>query len=233
MRRDYGLELTKVSTNRPTKRLLYGEKVYRDELDKRLALINRVNAMHSIGRPILIGTCSVEESEQVGGWLQQQGITHRVLNAGQDSREAEIIAVAGQPGAITVATNMAGRGTDIALGEGVKALGGLHVISLSLNDSYRIDRQHHGRCARQGDPGSAEAFLSFEDAALSKYFRPVVLNFLSGLAGTGKPAPRFVSSFILRLPQRDYEKKQCRIRKALMKQDQRLRRTLAFAGRFE
>jgi len=233
MNRVYGLDLFKVSTNQPNKRLMYGENIYRDLLDKRLALINRVNAMHSSGRPILIGTCSVEESEQVGEWLQQQGIPHRVLNAKQDSQEAEIIAVAGQLGAITVATNMAGRGTDIGLGDGVEALGGLHVISLSLNDSYRVDRQLYGRCARQGDPGSAEAILSLEDAALTGYFAPAVLKFLAGLAGEGKPVPASVSRKILRLPQRSHEKKQCRIRKALMKQDRQLRRTLAFAGRFE
>ena len=233
MNRVYGLDLFKVSTNQPNKRLMYGENIYRDELDKQLALINRVTAMHGSGRPILIGTCSVEESEQVGEWLQQQGIPHRVLNAKQDSQEAEIVAAAGQMGAITVATNMAGRGTDIALGEGVEALGGLHVISLSLNDSYRVDRQLYGRCARQGDPGSAEAILSLEDAALCRYFAPWVLKFLAGLAGEGKPVPVSVSRKILRLPQRSHESKQCRIRKALMKQDRQLRRTLAFAGRFE
>jgi preprotein translocase subunit SecA len=233
MNRVYGLDLFKVSTNQPNKRLMYGENIYRDELDKKLALVNRVTAMNSIGRPILIGTCSVEESEQVGEWLQQQGIPHRVLNAKQDSQEAEIIAAAGQKGAITVATNMAGRGTDIALGEGVEALGGLHVISLSLNDSYRVDRQLYGRCARQGDPGSAEAILSLEDATLTRYFAPAVLKFLAGLCADGKPVPMLVSRKILRLPQRSHENKQCRIRKALMKQDQRLRRTLAFSGRFE
>jgi preprotein translocase subunit SecA len=233
MQRVYGLETFKVSTNRPTKRLMYDEKIYCDALDKQLALINRVKAMHKIGRPILVGTCSVEESEQVGGWLEQEGISHRVLNAKQDRHEAEIIAVAGQQGAITVATNMAGRGTDIELGPGVEELGGLHVISLSLNDSYRIDRQLYGRCARQGDPGSAEAILSLEDAALTNYFAPPVLKFMANLASTGKPVPGFVSRLILRLPQRSHEKKQCRMRKALMKQDKRLRRTLAFAGRFE
>ena len=233
MNRVYGLELFKVSTNRPTRRLMYGEKLYCDAADKQLALINRVAAMHKSGRPMLIGTCSVEESEQVSGWLKQQGLTHRVLNARQDKHEAEIVAVAGQQGAITVATNMAGRGTDIELGTGVSELGGLHVISLGLNDSYRVDRQLYGRCARQGDPGSAEAILSLEDETLVNYFTPAVLGFMARLAGNGKPVPRLVSRLILRLPQRSHEKKQCRIRKALMKQDQRLRRTLAFSGRFE
>jgi len=233
MHRVYGLDVFRVATNQPSKRKMYCEKIYLDEVDKKLALINRVNSLHRTGRPILIGTCSVEESEQVGGWLQQQGINHRVLNARQDRDEAEIISAAGQQGAITVATNMAGRGTDISLGPGVRDLGGLHVISLSLNDSYRIDRQLYGRCARQGDPGSAEAILSLRDAALASYFAPAMLKFLAGLGGAGKPVPAFVSRLILRLPQRNHEKKQCRTRKALMKQDKQLRRTLAFSGRFE
>lgn len=233
MNRVYGLELFKVSTNRPTRRLMYGEKLYLDASEKRLALLNRVAAMHKSGRPLLIGTCSVEESEQVSGWLQQQGLTHRVLNARQDRHEAEIVAAAGQQGAITVATNMAGRGTDIELGTGVSELGGLHVISLGLNESYRVDRQLYGRCARQGDPGSAEAILSLEDETLVNYFSTAVLGLMARLAGNGKPVPRLVSRLIVRLPQRSHEKKQCRVRKALMKQDQRLRRTLAFSGRFE
>ncbi len=233
MQRVYGLGTLKVATNRPIKRIMYGEKIYCDTLDKQLALINRVNAMHRIGRPILIGTCSVEESEQVAGWLEQGGIKHRVLNARQDRHEAEIIAVAGQQGAITVSTNMAGRGTDIKLGPGVEKLGGLHVISLSLNDSRRVDRQLYGRCARQGDPGSAEAILSLEDVTLTSYFSPAVLKFLARLTGTDKPMPTFASRLVLRLPQRSSETKRRRIRKELMKQDRRLRRTLAFSGRFE
>jgi preprotein translocase subunit SecA len=233
MQRVYDLKLFKVSTNQPTKRLMHGEIIYLDKVDKKLALINRVKAIQGIGRPILIGTCSVEESEQVGDWFEQQGIQHRVLNAKQDRHEAEIISAAGQKAAITVATNMAGRGTDIALGPGVEELGGLHVISLSLNDSYRIDRQLYGRCARQGDPGSAEAILSLQDDALIQYYGPGMLRFLSTLGAAGKPVPGWVSRLILRQPQRKHEKKQCRIRKALMQQDKRLRHTLAFSGRFE
>jgi preprotein translocase subunit SecA len=156
-----------------------------------------------------------------------------VLNARQDRHEAEIIAEAGQKGAITVATNMAGRGTDIALGPGVEELGGLHVISLSLNDSYRIDRQLFGRSARQGDPGSAEAILSLQDSALAGHYGPTVVSMLKRMTKPGQPLPGFISRSILRLPQKRHEARQCRIRKQLMKQDRRLRRTLAFSGRFE
>ena len=175
----------------------------------------------------------LEYDRLIGEWLQQAAISHRVLNAKQDRHEAEIIAEAGQQGAITVATNMAGRGTDIGLGPGVEELGGLHVISLSLNDSHRIDRQLYGRCARQGDPGSAEAILSLQDEALAIYYGPAIINFLVRLTGDGKPVPGFISRLLLRFPQRKHEKQQCRVRKALTKQDQRLRRTLAFSGRFE
>ncbi|MCP5093621.1 MAG: prepilin peptidase, partial [Gammaproteobacteria bacterium] len=233
MQRVYGLEVHKVATNQASKRLMTGENIYRDEADKKLTLINRVRAMNQAGRPILIGTCSVEESEQVSEWLHQVGIRHRVLNAKQDRHEAEIIAEAGQKGAITVATNMAGRGTDIALGPGVEELGGLHVISLSLNDSHRIDRQLFGRCARQGDPGSAEAILSLQDAALAGHYGSTMRSMLKRMTRAGHPLPGFISRLILRLPQKRHEARQCRIRKQLMKQDHRLRRTLAFSGRFE
>jgi preprotein translocase subunit SecA len=233
LRRVYGLDVHKVATNQPSKRLAMGEHVFRDQVDKKLTLINRLRAMNRVGRPILIGTSSVEESEQVSEWLQQAGIRHRVLNARQDRHEAEIIAEAGQKGAITVATNMAGRGTDIALGPGVEELGGLHVISLSLNDSYRIDRQLFGRSARQGDPGSAEAILSLQDSALAGHYGPTVVSMLKRMTKPGQPLPGFISRSILRLPQKRHEARQCRIRKQLMKQDRRLRRTLAFSGRFE
>jgi preprotein translocase subunit SecA len=233
LQRVYGLEVFKVATNQPSQRVMLGERLFRDQTDKKAALLDRVKVLHRSGRPVLIGTCSVAESEQVGEWLQQADIDHRLLNAKQDKDEAEIIAAAGQQGAITVATNMAGRGTDIALGTGVVELGGLHVISLSLNGSHRIDRQLYGRCARQGDPGSAEAILSLQDSLLANFYASAILNFVAGLCANGKPVAGFISCLMLRFAQRKYELKQSRMRKVLMKQDQRLRRTLAFSGRFE
>ncbi len=231
--RVYGLDVFRVAPNQPCKRIMLGERIFHDETEKKKALLDRVREMHRNGRPVLLGTCSVEESEQVGEWLQVLDLPYRVLNARQDREEAEIIACAGQSGAITVATNMAGRGTDIALGEGVSELGGLHVIALGLNDSYRIDRQLYGRSARQGDCGSAEAILSLDDAVLTVYLGPARLKMLSMLTAPGKPLPRALSRLLLRARQRKLEREQCRIRKALTKQDQRLRRTLAFSGRFE
>ncbi len=233
LQRVYGLEVFKVATNQPPQRVMLGERVFRNQSDKKAALLDRVKALHRSGRPVLIGTCSVAESEQVDEWLRKADIEHRVLNAKQDKDEAEIIAAAGQQKAITVATNMAGRGTDIALGAGVDELGGLHVISLSLNGSHRIDRQLYGRCARQGDPGSAEAILSLQDTSLTNFYGPAILKFLAGLCKNGKPVPGFISRLMLRFAQRKYELKQSRMRKVLMQQDQRLRRILAFSGRFE
>ncbi len=233
LRRVYDLDVRKVATNRPSQRSVFGERIFRNDKDRKRALVKRVREMNRIGRPVLIGTRSVAESEQVAEWLQQESISPRVLNAKQDRQEAEIISEAGNRGAITVATNMAGRGTDISLTADVKALGGLHVISLSLNDSYRIDRQLYGRCARQGDPGSAEAFLSISDTMLTSFFPSALLKILGRFGRPGNPVPISLSRWIVRLPQKSHETKQRRIRKALMKQDKSLRRTLAFSGRFE
>jgi len=233
LKRVYGLDLFKVATNQPSQRKMLGERIYRNEDLKHQALLDRVGELNQQGRPILIGTCTVEESEQVSQWLQQVEIEHRVLNAKQDQDESEIIAQAGQPQAITVATNMAGRGTDIALGDGVAELGGLHVIALSRNASGRIDRQLYGRCARQGDPGSAEAILSLQDPALEQFYSSAMLKLLTKFCPGSKPIPNFISKLILRIPQHRNEKEQSQIRKMLMKQDRQLRRVLAFSGKFE
>ena len=229
----YGLQVRKVAPNRPSQRVMQGIKLYRDDREKKSALINRVVELRRGGRPLLIGTASVEESELVSAWLKTVQIEHRVLNARQDQQEAEIIAAAGEKNAITVATNMAGRGTDIALGDGVEDMGGLHVISLSLHDSYRIERQLFGRSARQGDPGSVEAILSLDDAALEKRPGCTMLRLLSGLCGKGKPLGGWMCRPFLRRAQRRHERQQTKIRKVLMKQDKHLRRVLAFSGQFE
>lgn len=233
LKRVYGLQVRKVASNQPSKRRMLGAKVYRDTDEQKSALIKRVTELNRSGRPILIGTGSVEESEQVSAWLQQIDFRHQVLNARQDEQEAAIIAAAGEMAAITVATNMAGRGTDIALGEAVEELGGLHVIALNLNDSHRLERQLFGRCARQGDAGSAEAILSLEDVALENCRGSTMLSLLGKLCGQGKPVNSLACLPFLRLAQRRYEMQQSKIRKALMRQDKHLRRVLAFSGRFE
>ena len=127
------------------------------------AAVNEIEECHKSGRPVLVGTTSIAQSEELSAMLKRRGIPHNVLNAKYHEKEAEIISGAGQYGAVTIATNMAGRGTDIVLGEGVPELGGLHIIGTERHESRRIDNQLRGRCARQGDPGSSKFFLSLED----------------------------------------------------------------------
>jgi preprotein translocase subunit SecA len=229
----YGLQTVKVPAHKPSQRISMQERIYRTLGLKQQALLVQVAEIYETGRPILIGTGSVAESHEVGDWLSQAGYPHRVLNATQDKDEADIIAEAGQQKAITVATNMAGRGTDIALGLGVFELGGLHVISVNSNDSRRIDRQLYGRCARQGDPGSSEAILSLQDPALQHFYSSVMLKVFSRFCPGAKPIPDIVGKLILRFPQVVKEKRQRRLRKQVMELDRQMSRILAFSGKPE
>jgi preprotein translocase subunit SecA len=159
----YELGVLVIPTNRPVQRKDANDSVYKTKREKYNAVIREIKDVHGKGRPILVGTISVEVSELLSRMLKREGIIHSVLNAKYHQQEAEIIARAGQRGAVTIATNMAGRGTDIKLGEGVADLGGLHVLATERHESRRIDRQLRGRCARQGDPGSSHFFISLED----------------------------------------------------------------------
>jgi preprotein translocase subunit SecA len=159
----YKLGVLVIPTNRPVARKDANDSVYKTKREKYNAVIKEIKDVHAKGRPILVGTISVEVSELLSRMLKREGIIHSVLNAKFHQQEAEIIARAGQRGAVTIATNMAGRGTDIKLGEGVAATGGLHVLATERHESRRIDRQLRGRCARQGDPGSSHFFISLED----------------------------------------------------------------------
>ena len=159
----YGLEVTVVPTNRPVARDDRNDLVYKTSREKYNAVIDEIQGMVDAGRPILVGTTSVEVSELLSRMLKLRKVRHNVLNAKQHQREAEIIAEAGQAGTVTIATNMAGRGTDIKLGEGVKEAGGLAIIGTERHESRRVDRQLRGRAGRQGDPGSSQFFVSLED----------------------------------------------------------------------
>jgi len=159
----YKLGVLVIPTNRPVQRKDANDSVYKTKREKFTAVIKEIKTVHALGRPILVGTISVDVSESLSRMLKREGIIHSVLNAKYHQQEAEIISRAGQRGAVTIATNMAGRGTDIKLGEGVAALGGLHVLATERHESRRIDRQLRGRCARQGDPGSSHFFISLED----------------------------------------------------------------------
>ncbi len=159
----YKLDVVSIPTNKPVNRVDYNDQIYRTQREKYKAIIADVAARHAKGQPILLGTVTVDTSEVLSRMLKMSHIPHEVLNAKNHAREAEIVALAGQRGAVTIATNMAGRGTDIKLGEGVTELGGLHVIGSERHESRRIDRQLRGRCSRQGDPGSSQFFISLED----------------------------------------------------------------------
>jgi preprotein translocase subunit SecA len=159
----YKLGVLVIPTNRPVARKDGNDSVYKTRREKYNAVLNEIKTIHGQGRPILVGTISVEVSEHLSRMLKREGIIHSVLNAKYHQQEAEIVARAGQRGSVTIATNMAGRGTDIKLGPGVADLGGLHVIGTERHEARRIDRQLRGRCARQGDPGSSHFFIGLED----------------------------------------------------------------------
>jgi preprotein translocase subunit SecA len=167
----YGLDVVVIPTHRPMVRTDSPDVIYKTEQSKFEAVIDEIVEMNEQGRPILVGTVSVEKSERLAKMLERRGLKHNVLNAKQHEREAAIVAEAGQPKAVTIATNMAGRGTDIVLGQGVTDVGGLHIIGTERHESRRIDNQLRGRAGRQGDPGSSKFFISLEDD-LMKIFGP-------------------------------------------------------------
>lgn len=162
----YNLNVVTIPTNKPMIRIDHEDAVYATEAAKFEAVTRDVLKRHEKGQPVLIGTVSIEKSEALSGYLQREGIEHTVLNAKYHEQEAEIISKAGQAGAVTISTNMAGRGTDIGLGEAVQALGGLYVIGTERHESRRIDNQLRGRSGRQGDPGESRFYLSLEDPLL-------------------------------------------------------------------
>ena len=166
LRKIYKVNVIPIPTNRPAIRQRWPDRVFGTAEDKWQAIVSEVVEVHATGRPVLIGTRSIDKSELLSQLLRAHGIEHQVLNARHVATEAEIVSNAGQRGKVTVSTNMAGRGTDIKLGEGVADLGGLHVICTEMHDSARIDRQLVGRCGRQGDPGTFRFFLALDDQLL-------------------------------------------------------------------
>ncbi len=162
----YNLGVVVMPTNQPMVRDDYADVIYKNEAAKYRAVIDEIEELHKAGRPVLVGTISIDVSEKISRMLKKKKVEHEVLNAKHHEREAEIIAAAGQLGKVTIATNMAGRGTDIKLGEGVVDVGGLHILGTSRHESRRIDNQLRGRAGRQGDPGSSRFFLSLEDDLL-------------------------------------------------------------------
>ncbi len=186
----YNMYVIQIPTNKPVVREDLPDLVYSTEEGKYQAIVKTIKAIHETGEPILVGTISVENNEKLSAMLKKEGLKHEVLNAKNHAREAEIIAMAGEKGAITIATNMAGRGTDIKLGEGVKELGGLYVIGTERHESRRIDNQLRGRSGRQGDPGKSQFFVSFEDDLMRRFGTDKVKNMVMALGLVGDQAIR-------------------------------------------
>jgi preprotein translocase subunit SecA len=230
----YRLKVVSIPTNRPLQRTYLPEHVYTTENEKWDALVERADFLSRSGRPILVGTRSVAASEELSRRLELRGLDHRVLNARQDKQEADIVAQAGQPGCITVATNMAGRGTDIKLEASVARLGGLHVVATERHDAGRIDRQLFGRCARQGDPGSCEAYLSIQDELIKMHGNGFLAKTVAGLLKTpGSPLTVWTGRLLFRMAQHAAQRLHYKMRRNLLKMDEQLSDALAFSGRTE
>lgn len=230
LRADYGLGVSAVPLRVPGRRLDQGLRVLRDDAAKWQCVVGRVRDLTATGRPVLIGTDSVAGSERLSACLAQAGIAHQMLNARQDAEEASLVACAGEIGRVTVTTNMAGRGTDIVLGEGVAALGGLHVINCQLNAEARIDRQLHGRAGRQGDPGSVETVLSLEEPLIVRHLPLPVRAQMGRLAACDEQLPAWLSRPLVRLCQ---WREECALRAArreLMRRDAINERRLSLSG---
>jgi len=215
--RFFSLKVVPIPLNRPSQRVMLPNRFFGDANAKYEAIVADVATRHRVGQPILIGTRTIEQSRQVSEMLTAKGLTHQLLNGMQDAEEAAIVALAGQPAAITVATNMAGRGTDIKLTPASRDAGGLHVIAAEPNRSHRVDRQLIGRAARQGDPGSCQMFVSADDDLLKTMGRSLVRK-ISATAGRGGEA-ELNAQQELRNIQRQAEYVDFMQRQQLMQQD--------------
>lgn len=216
----YKLEVLSIPTHRPCIRIDGNDEIYMTEREKYAALIEKVRQIHEQGRPILLGTESVEVSEKLSRILTQNKLPHIVLNAKNPLQEAEVVANAGMRGAITVSTNMAGRGTDIKLGEGIAELGGLCVIATTRHEARRIDCQLRGRCARQGDPGSSQFFVSFEDRLLRLFASPMMTTLIQKMRPPeGEPIAAPMLNRALATAQQRVEQRNAAMRKHTLEYD--------------
>ncbi len=216
----YKIDVLAIPSNKPCQRNDANDEIYMTEREKYNAVLKAVREIHAQGRPILIGTESVEISEKLSRIFRQNGLEHTVLNAKQNEREAEVIAHAGRRGAITIATNMAGRGTDIKLEEGVAGLGGLHVIGTTRHQSRRTDRQLRGRCARQGDPGTSLFYVSFEDPLLRMFTSPRLTGILQKVRPPeGEPISASILNRSIETAQKRVEQRNYTIRKHTLEYD--------------
>ena len=216
----YNLDVMIIPTNMPMVRSSYPDVVYRTEKEKFNAVVDEIKQMHETGRPSLVGTVSIEKSERLSTQLKRTGIKHVVLNAKYHEKEAEIVAEAGQKGAVTIATNMAGRGTDIVLGSGVAELGGLHIIGTERHEARRIDNQLRGRAGRQGDPGSSRFYLSLEDDLMRIFGSDRISGIMEKLGmEEGVPIEHKLVTRSIEHAQKQVETRNFEIRKHLLEYD--------------
>ena len=216
----YKLDVVVIPTHKPMIREDNPDVVYRTEPEKYQAAAEEIKELNKKGQPVLVGTISIEESEKLSGLLKRMGVPHHVLNAKHHAQEAEIVAGAGQRGSVTISTNMAGRGTDIVLGEGVPDLGGLHILGTARHESRRIDNQLRGRSGRQGDPGSSRFYLSLDDSLL-RLFGSDRISGIMGKMGMeeGEPIEHNIISKAIENAQRKVEGHNFQIRKQLLEYD--------------
>lgn len=220
-RQIYGMDVIEVPTNRPVARVDKDDAVYRTREEKMNAVINAIVEAHAAGQPVLVGTITIEASEEISNRLKKRNIPHKVLNAKFHEMEAEIIADAGQKGAVTIATNMAGRGTDIKLGEGVVELGGLKIIGTERHESRRIDNQLRGRAGRQGDPGESQFYISLEDDLMRLFGSERLISMFKSLGmPEGEQIQHKMLSGAIEKAQKKIEDNNFGIRKNLLEYDQ-------------
>jgi len=216
----YNLETITIPTNKPMIRKDMADLIFRTQREKYMAIIEAIKELHESGQPVLVGTISIETSELLSSMLKKEGVPHSVLNAKHHAEEAAIVAQAGQRGHVTIATNMAGRGTDIVLGEGVKELGGLHILGTERHESRRIDNQLRGRSGRQGDPGSSRFYLSLEDNLMRIFGSERIAGLMEKLGmKEGEPIENRMVSKAIENAQKRVEGHNFEIRKTLLDYD--------------
>lgn len=216
----YGLDVIVIPTNKPMIRTDYPDVIFKTKAAKYRAVVKEIVELHKSGQPVLVGTTSITQSEDLSALLKKQGIPHNVLNAKYHEKEAMIVADAGQPGQVTIATNMAGRGTDIVLGEGVAEKGGLHILGTERHESRRIDNQLRGRCARQGDPGSSRFYLSLEDDLMRLFGSDKIKGMMDKLGmEEDEPIENKIVTSSIENAQKKVEERNFNIRKMVLEYD--------------
>ena len=229
----YGMDVIEIPTNKPVQRIDHHDAVYKTKKEKYRAVVEEVKKAHEKGQPVLVGTINIDTSELLSGMLKREGIPHTVLNAKFHELEAEIVAGAGQHGAVTIATNMAGRGTDIKLDDDARAAGGLKIIGTERHESRRIDNQLRGRSGRQGDPGESRFYLSLEDDLMRLFNTQLVARVMAKGMPEGEPIEAKSVSKGVRTAQKAVESRNFEIRKNVLKYDDVMnkQRTVIYAER--